>query len=374
MDRSVSDPTRDAGDGSQRPLTRREGSPHPEPSPPPPPRPPGAVDERASLWSLSVNPGTDTEVPTASFSKASAVANHTLGVVSVDVDPHGSRMVTTALDSTIRVMDIRDPSAVVQCGVFSCNSMHLWQAVFNPSGASRPLPPSARAAPGPGPPRARAGRADSPTPSPRFSRSAAGDSILAAGGSGCKLDVYTAPAIGEGDVALSASLDVYGAGDACPDNEFALSVACSPDGKRAAVGCSSGAVAVFDLASGTLVKRFAKHSKPVRCLCFSADSRYLFSGSDDMYINKCDAVSGDFVDSFSGHTSWVLSMDASPDGASLVSGAADNKVKLWDLATKACVQTVSEHAGHVWGARFSRDGAYVASGGNDGTVAVFSVA
>lgn len=58
-------------------------------------------------------------------------------------------------------------------------------------------------------------------------------------------------------------------------HSFWTAVASSPDGKKCAVGCMSGNVAVFDLVAGTLLKRIDKHTKPVRALCFSADSRYL---------------------------------------------------------------------------------------------------
>jgi len=219
--------------------------------------------------------------------------------------------------------------------------MHLWQAAFDPTGTR----------------------------------------VLAAGGSACALHVVSLPAdLARAEQPVSLSLDssigAYAEGDAPPENEFALSVACSRDGRRAAVGCMSGTISIFDVERGQLLRQIKRHSKPVRTLCFSRDSKYLYSGSDDMHINVADAEGGSHVSAMTGHSSWVLSLDLHPEGQALLSGGADSKVKLWDLRQMhgACAQTCSDHAGHVWAVKFSADGQRAASGAACGSVAVYGFA
>ena len=57
--------------------------------------------------------------------------------------------------------------------------------------------------------------------------------------------------------------------DAFKKDSFVLSVAQSPDGRRLASGSMDGSVAVFDMATGSLLHTLEGHFKPVRSLCFT---------------------------------------------------------------------------------------------------------
>ncbi len=65
-----------------------------------------------------------------------------------------------------------------------------------------------------------------------------------------------------------------------------LSVACSDDGRYAAIGKRDSTVSIFDIRAGknNLVKTFTGHKGPVTCLTFRTQSLQLFSGSDDRCI------------------------------------------------------------------------------------------
>jgi len=65
-----------------------------------------------------------------------------------------------------------------------------------------------------------------------------------------------------------------------------LSVACSDDGRYAAVGRRDATVTIFDIRAGknNLVNTFTGHKGPVTCLGFRTQSLQLFSGSDDRCI------------------------------------------------------------------------------------------
>lgn len=260
------------------------------------------------------------------------MSGHTLGVVSVAVC-HG-RLVTSALDSTIRVFDLSRGDATMTADI-NVSAMHLWETCFTPDGTH----------------------------------------IVAAGGSGSTLDLFTSPTSSSAStsLALSNRVPLYTDGATPPDKQFALSVACSPDGKKAAVGCMDGTVAVVDLATQRTIHLMRHHVKPVRTVRFTHDGRHILSGSDDAYINMCDVGSGELVHGFSGHASWVLSLDVHPEETVMVSGGADHQVKLWDLQTRSCMQTETMHQGYVWSTRFSPDGKRLASAGEDGCVCVYAI-
>jgi ribosomal RNA-processing protein 9 len=68
-----------------------------------------------------------------------------------------------------------------------------------------------------------------------------------------------------------------------------LSVACSDDGRYAAIGKRDATVCIYDIRAGgseknKLIKTFTGHKGPVTCLAFRTQSLQLFSGSDDRCI------------------------------------------------------------------------------------------
>lgn len=79
-----------------------------------------------------------------------------------------------------------------------------------------------------------------------------------------------------------------------------LSVAASPDGRRIAAGSMSGAVAVWDAATGQLLHSLPGHFKPVRGLAFTPDSRHVLTACDDMHSHMYDVEHGALVEAFSG--------------------------------------------------------------------------
>jgi WD domain, G-beta repeat len=65
-----------------------------------------------------------------------------------------------------------------------------------------------------------------------------------------------------------------------------LSVACSDDGRYAAIGKRDATVSIFDIRAGknSLVKTFDGHKGAITCLSFRTQSLQLFSGSEDRCI------------------------------------------------------------------------------------------
>jgi len=131
-----------------------------------------------------------------------------------------------------------------------------------------------------------------------------------------------------------------------------------------------GNVYLFNNETGKLVHTFSNHSMAVRAVCFSPDSRYVVSGSDDKKINVYEVEHGNIVSTLYGHTSWILSLDFSPDGIHLASGSSDKRIKIWDISSKECIHTFDTHTEQVWGVAYNKDGSKVVSVSDDKSIAI----
>lgn len=163
-------------------------------------------------------------------------------------------------------------------------------------------------------------------------------------------------------------------------SKFGMFCKHSPDGTRVAMSSEAGQLYIFDLASEKLQVTYASHAMPIRSFAWSADSQLLISASDDKRLTVHDvrySPSGKpgsgAVATLTGHTSWVLSTDISRDGRLALSGSADKTMKVWDLGSRSAVSTVQD-SGEVWSVswrpRPPQHGSYgeFVSGGEDGVV------
>lgn len=76
------------------------------------------------------------------------------------------------------------------------------------------------------------------------------------------------------------------------------------------------------------------HTMAVRSICFSPDSQYLVSASDDQKIQIYDVHHATTLCTLSGHSSWVLSVAFSPNQNQFASSSSDKQVKIWDFKSR----------------------------------------
>ncbi|CAG9463456.1 unnamed protein product [Pedinophyceae sp. YPF-701] len=291
----------------------------------------GSLDERAKLWEFRRGEMDAEGGAEASCTCLHSLAGHTLGAVSVDIDPAGTQLLTTSLDSHVRLFDITDPAAPTGRRVIELPPSQMWQARFAPRGGI----------------------------------------FAVAGGSANSVSIFDTAK--DDSTAPVATLALSSDNEGPAKDRFALSVAFNQKGSKVVCGGMDGSVAVVDLQSGSVAARLTGHKAPVRSVAWVPGSNNVLTASDDMHVHLYDAHNGSLLRAYTGHKSWVLCVDAHPEKKVFATGGADGTVRLWDLQTEMCLQTVTGHTDHVWGVAWGRDGDRLCSASDDGTLGLYSL-
>jgi WD40 repeat protein len=148
-------------------------------------------------------------------------------------------------------------------------------------------------------------------------------------------------------------------------------VAFCPDDRLLAVGGRNGVVTLWDSATGHRRAVLVGHTSGVFSLAFSADGRFLASGSgdarrsprpEDCSIKIWDVAHGTELRTLVGHRGVVAGVAFSPFGGLLASAGHDRSVRIWDLTAGTLLYELPAHRGAVWSVAFSPDARLLATG------------
>ncbi|MBI1916678.1 MAG: sigma-70 family RNA polymerase sigma factor [Planctomycetes bacterium] len=114
------------------------------------------------------------------------------------------------------------------------------------------------------------------------------------------------------------------------------SMALSPDGKLLAAtdtGQDGGAlIHVWEVATGTEVRRLVGHADPIDSIAFSPDGRtLLWGGQREKKVRVWEVTTGRERRELLGHQGSVRHVAFAPDGAKAASASADGTVLIWDI-------------------------------------------
>jgi WD40 repeat protein len=149
----------------------------------------------------------------------------------------------------------------------------------------------------------------------------------------------------------------------------------SPGVHVLATGSGFGAIRVWDVDTGTLVREMEGSHNSVQAV-YSPDGSTLAAGdsgwAEEFPVRLWDPGSGELRRTLMGHTKDVDGLAFTPDGQVLASGDWDGFTRLWDVATGKQLQ-VLEQSSSVKSAAFHPDGGRLVTAGFDGLVSIWGV-
>ncbi|WSJ08715.1 caspase family protein [Streptomyces phaeochromogenes] len=144
------------------------------------------------------------------------------------------------------------------------------------------------------------------------------------------------------------------------------SLAFNTNSNMLAIGSSEGAVELWNLSTGKLIRAMNSHSDAVSSVAFSPTGTSIAStASDDDFALVSDPTTGSWTSRL--RTSFPIDLAFSPDGKTLAIASVSHDVRLWDKGTEPPFRLLAGHTGWVNSVAFSTDGR-LASGSEDGTV------
>ncbi len=165
---------------------------------------------------------------------------------------------------------------------------------------------------------------------------------------------------------LLVPLQVYGEGRCS-------AIACSPMGRVILSGSVSGWGILWNVETGTIVRRFIGHKQSISSAVFSPNGTQVLTGSLDTTARLWDTETGGLIRIFSGHTGEINATVFSPNGSQALTGSSDGTAILWNINTGEKIHTLTGHSDIIYSAAFSPDGAMALTGSADRTAILWDV-
>jgi WD40 repeat protein len=137
-----------------------------------------------------------------------------------------------------------------------------------------------------------------------------------------------------------------------------VSIAFSPDSRRAAYMLRDGNITVFNCTGGGVVAHLSMESAKTGPIAFHPDGNHLLAGSQSIVIFDLQTQQKERELEI-GNPSATLAMDISPDGSRVMVGTENKKGRLLDFASGQTIAVLPNPTDQVTHARFTPDGTRV---------------
>ncbi|KIK32933.1 hypothetical protein CY34DRAFT_813990 [Suillus luteus UH-Slu-Lm8-n1] len=143
----------------------------------------------------------------------------------------------------------------------------------------------------------------------------------------------------------------------------ARAILCLPDGKRIIVRSYDGSFRVRELETGTEIgEEWEDKDEGVWTMALSPDGKTVASGSRDGAVKLWNVDTGKVIKTWTGHTDDVTSVSWSPDGGRVVSGSRDGTFGVWDVESEKTILGPIKAGENVWAVCYSPDAKMIATG------------
>lgn len=159
----------------------------------------------------------------------------------------------------------------------------------------------------------------------------------------------------------------------------ANSLALSPDEKTVAIGCGYGAVAVWSVDRCRSIHAPLPHGDDIegapQSVAYSSDGKLLAAAGDDGVIRIWSTSDYSVVHEFQVdvHENSIRAIAFSPDSKLLASADSDGAIRLWNVLNGALVRALIGHTGIATCVAFSPNGELLASGSYDTTILLWNI-
>jgi hypothetical protein len=135
----------------------------------------------------------------------------------------------------------------------------------------------------------------------------------------------------------------------------------SPDGTQLALPGTHGETALWETATGHLIRVLRGHAARVFWAHFSRDGRLLATCSWDSTARIWDVQTGQTLHVLQGHKQLLWDVEFTPDSRQLVTASADGTARVWDVATGQCRHVLEGHHREVHYLAIAPDGRTLAT-------------
>eukprot|EP00927_Polykrikos_kofoidii_P061621 TRINITY_DN56458_c0_g1_i1.p1 TRINITY_DN56458_c0_g1~~TRINITY_DN56458_c0_g1_i1.p1 ORF type:complete len:389 (+),score=54.73 TRINITY_DN56458_c0_g1_i1:146-1312(+) len=143
----------------------------------------------------------------------------------------------------------------------------------------------------------------------------------------------------------------------------------APDGQSVVTTSSDHTAKVWRRADSSCILTFREHGERVFSAAFAPEGKLVASASTSVMVWHVDT--GEIVVELIGHDSAVWSVAYSADGRFICTGSHDRTLRTWSAADGRCLWCSEKARGQVYGVSFASEGSDIVSGSGDGYLRVW---